>query len=403
MGLVKINKHERDKLLKQAKKYIFSTGMNDAAATLAEANMQYGLAKIHWVQKKFGMEPNATFIGTPDETITRNVSRWNRGISYGGKVSWGKGNEKFIILDVKPNACGMIVGALDHFPTQSELISHLYKLQKKERMIDGIKLQWDFNAGNHFIDVFKVDSIIGKYSKYMVILHGGCGELKRDNVKGFGFYFDESPTLQSMLKEVDTPWGVMHVLEGSDATEYMKFHKFGIEFSQKRRVLALKEVFGTKRIITNKPHQHMINYNEILLGCQSIESEKELHPVSIRADLPSYLMFGKKNFTEEQIRNLGWENRAHTLGVYKRLRNANLLPHGGGYSFPDSLALKKIYEIGGQRFFDVKMINEGGRKIIRDPRSIPYSYRGNEVALKTVELGMGKIAAELHPLYALSV
>ncbi|MBI4738544.1 hypothetical protein HY772_03125 [Candidatus Woesearchaeota archaeon] len=403
MGLVKINQRERDKLLKRAKEHIFSTGMNDAAATLAQANMQYGLAKIHWVQKEFGMDSDATFIGTPDETITRNVSRWNRGVSYGGKVSWGSGKEKFIVLDVKPNACGMIVGALGSFPTQQELLSHLYKLQKKERYIDGVKLQWDFNAGNHFIDVFKVDSVKGRYAQYMTILHGGCGELKHDNVKGFGFYFDESPLLQSILKEVDTPWGVMHILEGSNATEYMKFHDYGIDFSQKRRVVALKEIFGTQKILTNKPHQYMLNYNEILLGCQHVGDIKELHPVSIRADLPSYLMFGKKNFTKEQIQNLGWEERSYHIGANKRLRNANLLPHGGGYSFPDSLMLKKIYEIGGQRFFDVKMINEGGRKIIRDPRSIPFSYRGNEVALKTVELGMGEIAAELHPLYALSV
>jgi len=42
--------------------------------------MKFGLAKIHYTQYKLGMEPNATFISAPDETVTRNKVRWESGI-----------------------------------------------------------------------------------------------------------------------------------------------------------------------------------------------------------------------------------------------------------------------------------------------------------------------------------
>ena len=116
--------------LERAKKHIFSTGINDAASRLSQENMKYGLAKIHYVQEGLGMEPNATFITTPDETVTRNIGRWESGISYGGKLSWGGGKENLTILDSLPNACGMLVGSIDKVPKPKELINKIKELQK---------------------------------------------------------------------------------------------------------------------------------------------------------------------------------------------------------------------------------------------------------------------------------
>ncbi|MFX0140612.1 MAG: hypothetical protein ACFFDN_43630, partial [Candidatus Hodarchaeota archaeon] len=107
MTLVSLEKTE---LLKRAKRHYFSTGLGDGASYLCRANMKYGLAKIHLAQEEFGITPDATFVSTPDETITRNTTRWKAGFGYGGKLIWGSGKDKFIILDSKPNACGMLVG-----------------------------------------------------------------------------------------------------------------------------------------------------------------------------------------------------------------------------------------------------------------------------------------------------
>ena len=87
----------------RAADHIFSTGLRDGGTQLCRANMKYGLAKIHWVQEQLGLKPDATFISTPDMTITRNAARWKSGFGYGGKISWGDGNDELVILNVKPN------------------------------------------------------------------------------------------------------------------------------------------------------------------------------------------------------------------------------------------------------------------------------------------------------------
>ena len=82
-----------DVLLRRAEKHVFSTGLNDATSHLAKVNMKYGLAKMHIAQRAFGIRPDATFISSPDETVTRNVTRWEQGVSYGGKITWGNGKQ----------------------------------------------------------------------------------------------------------------------------------------------------------------------------------------------------------------------------------------------------------------------------------------------------------------------
>ena len=102
----------REEMLRNAKDHCFFIGLHDSGAELCKANSIYGIAGIHYVQRQLGMNPNATFIFTPDMTITRNVGRWKSGFGYGGKITWGEVDDEFIILNAKPNACGMLVGGL---------------------------------------------------------------------------------------------------------------------------------------------------------------------------------------------------------------------------------------------------------------------------------------------------
>ena len=146
----------KEEILKNAKKHCFFIGLNDSGAELCKANAVYGIAGIHCVQSQLGMSPNATFISTPDMTITRNTSRWKSGFGYGGKISWGEGNDDLLILNVKPNACGMLVGGLEQLPDIESLINKLHKLEMDTIKIDGVKVVWDFYKSNHFIDVFEV-------------------------------------------------------------------------------------------------------------------------------------------------------------------------------------------------------------------------------------------------------
>ncbi|MHC4596136.1 MAG: hypothetical protein ACYS19_14505 [Planctomycetota bacterium] len=60
-----------EEMLRNAKNHCFFVGLNDSGAELCRANSLYGIAGIHYVQNQLGMTPNATFISTPDMTITR--------------------------------------------------------------------------------------------------------------------------------------------------------------------------------------------------------------------------------------------------------------------------------------------------------------------------------------------
>ncbi|MBD3312903.1 hypothetical protein GF345_00515 [Candidatus Woesearchaeota archaeon] len=397
-----ISKSDSKKILERASQHIFSTGVEDSATELAKANMQFGLAKMHLAQEHYGLEPDATFISSPDETITRNKGRWNQGIGYGGKISWGAGREKLMVLDVKPNACGMLVGGIDKVPEPKELLKTIYEFEKDDTFIKNVKVQWDFNKGNHFIDVFNVEGAVTKLPDHIVILHAGCPEMKTENQAGHGLYFDNNPALQQIADTIKTPFGPIYCLEGRNADEYFKFWNFADEFAKKRREIAFKAFFGGK-IICNRTHQGLVNMNEIALGCHVCDDFKGFYPFSIRADLPSYLLRAKKNFTDNQIEELGFAERAEEFGVTGRLKKANLLPHGGGYTFNDSLSVDRIFEVNKLRYFSVDMLDGVGKKIISDPRDVQYSYRGREVLLKTLEIGMGEELASLRPIYTLKV
>ena len=177
----------RGKLLERAKKFIFSTALPDSASKLCRLNFRYGLAKMHLVQERLGMDPTTSFIAAPDCTISRNLHRWRNGIGYGGKITWGDGKEPLIFVDTMPNACGMLVGSLDEIPDPIELIQRLHDMNESsgEFKIDGIPIHWNYGTGNHFINVFELfpnpavsDSI--DLPQYAFIVHSSPAELKNE-------------------------------------------------------------------------------------------------------------------------------------------------------------------------------------------------------------------------------
>jgi len=397
---------DREEYLSRAKDHLFMTGINDNGMKLCTANMVYGIAKIHYLQEKLGLKADATFISTPDATITRNVERWKNGFSYGGKIEWGNGTSELMVLDVLPNACGMLVGGLEELPEIETLIDKVTTISVKSSNIkvNGIEVVWDFAKGNHFIDVFKVRNIMGieDFSPYMFIIHGAGDELRNDNQKGYGLYYYRSKGLENIAEKMDTPFGKIRFLTGKKASDYYEQYKFVDDFSKKRRIEFAKRLFGDFEIIANETHQGLADINTMLLGCHNIKDNKIL-PIALRGDLPAYLVYGKPSFTKEQIENLGFEKRAKKLGLIKRLRNANIVPHGGGYHFPDILNVLKVIENNGQRYFLMDLINDRGKKVIRDVREIPYDYRGRMVVLRTLELGLAEVTAKLIPLYVLKI
>jgi hypothetical protein len=397
---------DREKTLRNAKKHCFFVGLNDSGAELCKVNTPYGIAGIHCVQRELDITPNATFISTPDMTITRNTSRWRSGIGYGGKLSWGEGDTELVVLDVKPNACGMLVGGLEELPDIESLIRKLHAVETNPVKIGSTEIVWDFHKGNHFIDVFEVRPVARTdldLPRYAFVIHGSAGELRGDSELGFGLYYDRSRQLHDMAAHVETPFGEFHVLTGDAARAYFERYQYVESFAKKKREMAAELVFGKFTKISNETHQGLINMNEIVLGCHYLRDENVLHPLTLRGDLPAYLVRGNPNIVPENIEVLGFEKRANRLGVYDRLLNANVIPHGGGYVLPDTLTVNRVIEVNGERYFEVEMQNDRGQKVISEVRGLPFEYRGRTVVLRAMELGLIDIAAKLIPQYVFKI
>ena len=407
-----LNGLSREEILSRARKHIFSTGLDDSAHRLCCENMKYGLAKIHFIQNKYGLEPNATFVGAPDATITRKVRRWSYGFGYGGKLSWGDGSDKLVILDTMPNACGMFVGGISDLPDTRELLSRIDQLLSESETIDGIDIEWDFAVSNHFIDIYEVRPSTSNqdlHHNYAFIIHGSTPELKGDSDTKFkfGLYEHKSSVLKDLVEILETPFGDIRILTDNAAQKYLEFYEFAASMSMKKRRLAADYLFGDYGEICNHIHQGLFNMNEIALGCHILNnsSDNNIFPMALRADLPAYLLEGTPNLNDEVIEYLGFEKRAQKFGVMERLTNANILPHGGGYDFPHLLRVNQVLEeSNNQRYFVTDMgTGHESEMVFRTPRELQFSYRGRQVLARTLELGLGTVAANLMPRIVLKV
>jgi hypothetical protein len=391
--------------LERARQHIFSTGPEDSGTRLCLANMPYGLAKIHYVQEQLGYPADATFVGSPDMTITRNVSRWQSGFGYGGKISWGEGDRDFVVLDTKPNSCGMLVGGISDLPDIPPLIQRMADMTADPPEIDGLSIEWDFAKGNHFIDICVVDRLdpAVELPPYTFVLHAAGNELRDETPRGPGLYWDFSEALRRMMTEVETPFGPLRILQGEAADEYVEFYRYADSYAKRRRLLAAERLFGEFTLIANQTHQGLVNRNQIILGCHHVDPTQPdlLYPLMLRSDIPGYLLRGLPNFSDTAIDALGFRARAEDLGVLHRLRNANLMPHGAGYILPHILHVTRVLEKAGIRYFECNTVNDRGREVISHPRDVPHDYRGRSVVLSTVELGLGQIVAKLVPVRVL--
>jgi hypothetical protein len=115
-------------------------------------------------------------------------------------------------------------------------------------------------------------------------------------------------------------------------------------------------------------------------------------------------MKGFPNFTEEAMETLNFKARSNEFGLGDRLKNANILPHGGGYNFPHIVAIPEIFEtVEKRRYFSVDLGTGIGTQIFETPRELEFSYRGRNVVVQTIDLGLGEIVARMVPRFALKI
>ncbi len=390
--------------LERAAAHIFSMGLGDVAARMSEINMTFGLAKIHYVLAELGYPPDAVFIATPDLTITRNEARWQAGIGYGGKVTWGNGERAVVFLDLKPNCCGMLVGGLSELPALPDLARRLDDMLNDHAELDGVTIDWDIGTGNHFVDLMEIETVAPglELPRWCFVMHFSGSELRAESPLGMGLYWDASAELRRRMRVFDTPWGPCRTLLDEDAEAYWQFFQRAESFARRRRRMAAERLFDDFEVIANLHHQGLVHRNAMLLGCQNT-CGGGLVPVMLRESTPGYLFRPLPNLCDEVIDVLGWRERAERYGVIDRLREANVIPHGAGYMLPGVSRVAEVHEIGDRRYFEVEATEGDVHIILGTPRDLTYAYRGRRVILASAEYRLGEIAARLQPRAVLKV
>ncbi len=383
-------------------------GVGDSGTALCEANVPYGLAKIHSVQEQLGHSPDAIFVGAPDATVTRNANRWNQGFGYGGRYQW---SGDFTVLDIKPNACGMVAGALPSFPALEKVREKLHVLQRDGLTMDGVTLDNDLTESNHFVDVFEIDrdsstedAPLG--ADYFFIMHSSGHEHRGASERGPGLYYDESEELLSLAREMQTPFGSLHILEGATADRFQAFYRRVQDFNHRRREALARALFDEFEVVVNATHQGLVRgYNDANIGCYTFDDDEAgaapMFPLTLSPTLPAFFVRGHRNVSDRTIDALGWRERAERHGLLERLKSTNVLPHGGGYTYDFIKGVARVEdgEPDAPRRFVLDTVE--GEMPIETPRGLKYAYRGMEVKTRMEELDLGSATVKLDLKYVL--
>lgn len=387
-----------DPALEHARQHCFSAGTGDTGEALCCANMVYGLAKIQAVQRRLGLPPDATFVGAPDATVTRNRPRWDSGFGYGGRIQW---SGDFAVLDEKPNACGMLVGALPELPTAEEARAAARRVSTEGVVLDGTALDYDLHESNHFVDLLEArGDAAGLPSRFLFIMHSSGHEHRGPTHRGPGLYVDESEELRRAAEVHETPWGPLSILKGDVAREWFAFVRVVQAFNLSRREAFARALFGDFTVVKNATHQGLRALGDVNIGCYVFErsetTDGTLYPLTLSPTLPAYLVAPRPNLTEAMVERLGWAERAARLGVLDRLVGLDVLPHGGGYTYPQFRGVGRVHELGpDRRAFELLPADGGPPQLTEDVRGLRYGYRGMEILERTVDL---ELARPVHTL-----
>lgn len=399
-------------LLERANQHIVaSMAVKDCASEMARINMAHGLAKIHWVQQSLGYPADAHFIGAPDMTTTRYPTKWQWGQAIGGMLNWGDGTRPLTFLDLQISTSTALVGGLDREPDVRTIVARTDRLSRNRPTVMGIEADWDFGNGNHFINAYRVEPVTQvKLPPYAFVVHGGDCEVKRPSILGTGLDYKESTLLREAMKVVHTPLGPVRILRDQAAYDYHAMYLCYEEYS-KLKCLALAEaLFDTFSTISNVVHHGFADPNTALLSCYRFQPGSDtLYPVTLRSDLPTYLVRGicrggvdprpdcfPQDIAPEMLSEPSLDESAR-----QRARTANILPHGGGYTFPEVTDVADTMEMNGHRYFILNTTN-GAKRVVAHPGALPHSYRGLEVIDSLVRHQLGEIVAELHPLFSIT-
>ncbi|MCU0691609.1 MAG: hypothetical protein MUF54_09420, partial [Polyangiaceae bacterium] len=187
----------------------------------------------------------------------------------------------------------------------------------------------------------------------------------------------------------------MAILRDAAADEYIAYVRDADRFARARRAAYIDALFGASAVVLfNETHQGVDGPGRMLLGCYSTRLLGSAWvPVTLRPDLPAFLLEPGEVYGVEVLAREGLLEQAERAGCLGRLTGADLLPHGGGYAFPSTGdAPVRVDDAGGS---GARRFCFGDGAWFEHVRDLPFTYRGEEVVRRLVQLGAGRVATSL--------
>lgn len=336
-------------LLAEARSQIHLPDELDTAGRIAAANLAFGLARL---QNALGtLHPGArtTFTGSPDFTITRTVQRWRGGFAYGGILTLEPAGLGVVIPELRPNACGTLVGRLTGPAAGTMTAEALIERASKVRA-ESADAVWDYSRRNHFINLYR-DSESGE--QYFIV-HGCPARIRFDSAHGPGLDYRRSEHWQPRIETVATPLGTLDLLVGADAESFWRNFLRCEALSIADRQHTAERIFGDFEVVQNTSHVGMAGRDAYYYGCHVNCPPGTLYPVLTRPGAPAFLV----------------------EAVPGADGHVPPLPHGTGYHLDLPEELTVTFDASGQRpVFLLGNANEGAQQAYGELSGVPFRYR----------------------------
>ena len=390
------------KLIKQARHELYSWATNDLTCQLAKEVMCIGLAKMKLFYQELGLEPHVIVVFGPDGSVTRNKARFSEGVGYGCTVA----TKDYIFPSLlHPNGCGFGLYKLENVPPLRELMKELNKLKKEGVPIGNQRGKWDVWKSNHFIDILRLDTISPDYSQYEEWLSPGPYVLIHSSQQVQTQRLSQWDPKQFI--KVDTPFGTVGGLADESLKEYLQFFSQVEDYSKKKRTSIAIELFGEDSVscIANPTHQGYYQENDyyvMRLGLynsmnKSGDKNIPLFPLAFNGYSFIYLYEGQSNINRRHWTNNQF-NRAKDMGHDDFLKQANILPHGGGYKLLYPFSTVKSIVLNGINYFELLDAPMESQLLIQNIEALEYGYRGPTEILPLVDrLELGERVARFVP------
>lgn len=214
------------------------------------------------IKREDGVDGEAEMIAMPDLGFSNNAVRMHGGFYTGLFLNWNS-IVPFVPVDATINSCGVSVFLLNNKLSVKDFEARLAVAKKK---IGEMSYNWNFERGNHFISLCKLNS-----GKYCVVIHASADEYKKSIIDRSLYpfpgvwYFDQIKTIVHPTEK----GRYLRYLTGDTAAKFISIATDLEHINHQRMQDIMELIFG--KLISHEmiytPHYGMPTSNSIAIGC----------------------------------------------------------------------------------------------------------------------------------------